>query len=109
MGSADPGSLSEGVGASRPALDVRPADGRRERRVLPGQRPSNGGGDRKGDGAAARAESNVTVPLTARGEIAGARAFGSMRTERTWPPTVRRQCLGMDPRNGSRGGTRQKQ
>src|SRR5262245_33236381 len=32
--------------------------------------------------------SNVTMPLTAGGEIIGALAFGSMRTERTWPPTV---------------------
>ena len=34
------------------------------------------------------------MPLTARGEIIGALAFGSMRTERTWPPAAHRQCLG---------------
>src|SRR5262249_40447239 len=94
MGSAGPVPLSKGVGASRTALDVRPANGRRERRVLLGRRPSGGGGDRKSDGAAARAKSYLTMPLTARGEIIGALAFGSMRTERTWPPAAHRQCLG---------------
>src|SRR5262245_41976402 len=32
--------------------------------------------------------SNVTVPLRVGGEIIGALGFGSMRTERTWPPAV---------------------
>jgi len=32
--------------------------------------------------------SNATMPLTAGGHIIGALAFGSMRTERTWPPAV---------------------
>jgi formate hydrogenlyase transcriptional activator len=33
-------------------------------------------------------KSNATMPLAAGGQIIGALAFGSMRTERTWPPTV---------------------
>jgi formate hydrogenlyase transcriptional activator len=32
--------------------------------------------------------SNATMPLTAGGQVIGALAFGSMRTERTWPPAV---------------------
>src|SRR4030095_12839743 len=32
--------------------------------------------------------SNATMPLTAGGHIIGALAFGSMRTECTWPPAV---------------------
>src|SRR5262249_39037120 len=33
-------------------------------------------------------KSNATIPLAAGGEIIGALAFGTTRTERTWPPTV---------------------
>src|SRR5206468_11194498 len=33
--------------------------------------------------------SNATVPLVAGGEVLGALAFGSMRSERGWAPAVR--------------------